>query len=295
MSLNPAARTGGWIDDGFLVAQSQQRHLLQVGYADRVLGEVIAALEAQDLYDEALVVMVADHGISFQPGVFKNRRITDESVGEIAAVPMFVKLPGNERGGRIDDRRALTIDVLPTIAEIIEADLPGDVEGVSLLGPDPERLSTTTRGPDTQASYGADGSEKLAVAARIENLFPGGDPWALRPEGSPDLVGRPAPVDAEGSALSFRLLDPELYEDIDLEAEVVPARIGGTLRGPVEGTEVLAVAVNGKIAAITRAYEFDGQASFLAMVNPDNYATGENVIEVFEVTTSGELLLVAPR
>jgi hypothetical protein len=295
VSLNPAARDGGWNDDEFLVAQSQQRHLLQVGYADRVLGEVIAALEAQALYDEALVVMVADHGISFQPGVLKNRQITEESVGEIAAVPMFVKLPGNEQGGRIDDRRALTIDVLPTIAEVIEADLPGQVEGVSLLGPDPARLQTTTRGPDTQASYGADGAEKLEVAARIESLFPDGDPWALRPEGSPDLVGHPAPPDAEGSALSFRLTDPELYEDIDLEAAVVPARIGGILHGPVEGTEVLAVAVNGRTAAITRAYEFEGQASFLAMVNPDNFVAGENSIEVFEVTTGGEMLLVAPR
>lgn len=295
VALNPAARSGGWIDDEFLVAQSLQRHLLQVGYADRVLGEVIAALEDQGVYDQALMVVVADHGISFSPGVAKNRRITEETVGEIAAIPMFVKLPGNEHGGRIDDRRALTIDVLPTIADVIGAELPAGVEGVSLLGADPGRAQTTTRGPDTEATYGAEGNEKLAVAAHIEDLFPGGDPWALRPEGSPDLVGDPVPAGGGESNLDFRLFEPELYGNVDLVSDTIPARVGGRLFGPVDGMEVLAVAVNGRIAAVTRAYFFEELPGFLAMVEPDYFVDGSNTIEVFEVTTGGELLRVGSR
>jgi Sulfatase len=289
VSANPAAHSGGWIDDKFLVAQSMQRHLLQVGYVDRVLGEVITALEHEGLYEGSLMVVVADHGVAIRPGVDHQRTITEDTVGEIAPVPLFVKLPGNDRAGTIDDRRALTIDIIPTIAQVIEARLPSGVEGLSLLGPKPGRDETTTYGPHSRATYGVEGGEKLAVAARIERLFPGGDPWALRPPGSPDLVGT-TPSSSGDSRLTFRLLEPELYDDVDLDSDMVPARIGAELGGPVSGSEVLAVAVNDRIAAVTRAYISEGQASFLAMVDPASFQPGANRIEVFEVTDDGRLL-----
>ncbi len=65
----PGAVDGRWGDDPFLVRQGLQRHLLQVGYADTVLGELIDRLDAQGLWDDALVVVASDHGIAFDPGV----------------------------------------------------------------------------------------------------------------------------------------------------------------------------------------------------------------------------------
>jgi len=289
VATNPASLAGGWIDDEFLVAQSMQRHLLQVGYADRVVGELIAALEGAEIYDESLVIVVADHGIAIRPGVEHQRVITDDSVGEIAAVPLFVKPPGSS-GGAVDDRRALTIDVLPTIADAIGARLPGDIDGVSLLGPPPERSQTTTFGPESEATYGVDGTEKLEVARRIERWFAGGDPWALRPEGSADLVGSSVdPAVVETSDIGARLLEPDLYRDVDTSGAVIPARVGGRLRGPVDGDEVIAVGVNGVIAAVTRSYEDDGVVSFLAMVHPSHFVDGENGINLFEVDARGQL------
>jgi hypothetical protein len=91
------------------------------------------------------------------------------------------------------------------------------------------------------------------------------------------------------------LLEPELYRDVDLAADVVPARVGGTLHGPALGSEVLAIAVNGEIATITRAYVSDGRVGFLAMVHPDYFRSGDNVIEVFEVTGEGDLFDVPAR
>ena len=67
-----------------------QRHLLQVGYADHIVGEVIGGLEDAAIYEDSLVVVVADHGISIKPGVSHQRKITDDTVGEIAAIPLFV-------------------------------------------------------------------------------------------------------------------------------------------------------------------------------------------------------------
>lgn len=284
VSTNPASFDGGWIDDEFLVAQSMQRHLLQVGYADHVVGEVIATLEDRGIYEEALVVVTADHGIAIVPGVDHQRAITPETVGEIAAVPLFVKYPHGE-GGVIDDRRALTIDILPTIADVIGADLPDDVEGVSLLAPPPGRDSTTTTGPDGAVTYGVDGAEKLEVARRIESWFQDGDPWVLTPPGSPALLGTELDTsDLEASQLKVRLRESDLYEDVDTSDDVIPARVGGTIWGPsADGDEVLAVVVNGEVGAVTRTYVDEGATSFLAMIPPGLLVDGDNRVEIVEV------------
>lgn len=290
---NPASVDGGWNGDEFLVAQSMQRHLLQVGYADHVVGEVVAELEAAGLYESSLLIVVADHGIAIRPGVDHQRRITDESVGEIAAIPLFVKTP-NAEGGVIDDRRALTIDVLPTIADVIDARLPDGVEGVSLLGPPVEREQTTTVGPDGAVTYGADGHEKLEVAARIESWFPDGNPYALRPPGSPDLIGQTLDTSTlPVSGLSAEIMEADLYADVDLSSEVVPARIGASLHEQVDEPVVVAVVVNGKVGALTRTFRDDEGASLLSLVDPALFVDGSNRIELVEVTGSGELARIA--
>lgn len=294
VAANPASEGAGWIDDEFLVAQGMQRHLLQVGYADHVLGELIAALEEEGIYEDALVIVVADHGISIKPGVHHQRTITETTVGEIAAIPLFVKYPGSHDGGVIDDRRALTIDILPTIADVLEADLPGDVEGSSLLGPAPDRSETTTHGPDGSVTYDTDGQEKLEVARRIEEWFPGGDPWALRPGSSPDLVGQRVDVETLRTAdITGRVREPELYEEVDTTGPVIPVRVGAVLEGAADGDELVAVAVNGEIAAVTRSYLFEGEVGVLAMVRPEQFVDGANRLDFLEVTPAGELRLIA--
>ncbi len=290
---NPAAKDGGWIDDEFLVAQSMQRHLLQVGYADHAVGQVIAALEEAGIYEQAMVVVVADHGVSIKPGVLHQRVITDDTVGDIAAIPLFIKTPESS-GGMIDDRRALTIDILPTIADVIGAEIPWDMEGASLLEPSPNRTETTTRGPKGDVTFGVDGDEKLGVAERIEGLFPGGDPWALRPAGTPDLIGERVDISSMPIAdVTGRLAQPLLYDKVDTSGDVIPVRFAGNLTG-ANGTEILAVAVNGEIGAITRAYRDEDRVSFLAMVPPRLLRDGDNRIDLIQVMPGGELHLVGP-
>ncbi len=57
-------------------------------------------------------------------------------------MPLFVKLPGQRRG-RLDDRAALTVDVVPTIAEELGLDFTPGADGRSLerAGRDGGRVS----------------------------------------------------------------------------------------------------------------------------------------------------------
>ena len=184
----PGSDKTGWGDNAWLSAQALQRHLLQVQYIDTAVGDVIRAMEDSGIYDDSLFIVVADHGIALRPNIEHWRKISPETVGEIAAIPLFVKAPGG-RGSGIDDRRALTIDVVPTIADVLGFDVPWPVEGSSLYAPEAERTETTTRGPQSEATFGVSGTEKLAVAERNSIWFPSGDPYELKPMGAPDLIG----------------------------------------------------------------------------------------------------------
>ncbi len=124
-----------WNDNQAAVDQHWQRHLLQLGYADRVLGRLLARMRATGLYDRAALVVTADHGVSFRAGQ-KRRPLSAANLQDIAYVPLFVKLPGQTRG-RVVDRPARTIDILPTLAGASGVRIPRHVDGHSLLRPRP--------------------------------------------------------------------------------------------------------------------------------------------------------------
>ena len=125
----------GWTGDPELAIQAQQRHLLQVGYTDLALGRILDKLEKTGLYDESLVVVVADHGVSFRPHG-ERRRVEEGNMEEIVFVPLFVKPPGQTEG-RIVDEHARTIDILPTIADVLGVEIPWETDGRSLVGDGP--------------------------------------------------------------------------------------------------------------------------------------------------------------
>ena len=80
------------------------------------------------------MVVVADHGIAFQPGVLLSRPEA-KNADEVYRVPLFIKAPG-QTDGVVDDRVASTIDVLPTIVDLLDIEVDWTFDGVSLLSPE---------------------------------------------------------------------------------------------------------------------------------------------------------------
>ena len=85
-----------WPEDPVVVAQAQQRYLLQVQFVDRELGRLLRHLKEVGLYDRSLIVITADHGVSFVPGQ-PFRGICQEIYPETLSVPLLVKLPGQPK------------------------------------------------------------------------------------------------------------------------------------------------------------------------------------------------------
>jgi hypothetical protein len=124
-----------WNGNQAAVDQNWQRHLLQLGYANAVLARIVTRLRATGLYDRALLVVTADHGVSFRAGQ-KRRPLSPANLQDIAYVPLFVKLPHQTRG-RVVLQPSRNIDILPTIAAALGVRIPWHVDGHSLLGSRP--------------------------------------------------------------------------------------------------------------------------------------------------------------
>lgn len=275
--------------------QGLSRHLLQVRYADRLLGSVLDRMKATGLLDRALVVVTADHGIGFDPR--SGWRDADPRVvGDTAWVPLFVKRPGQARGA-VDDRPASTVDIMPTVASVLRMPLPG-VDGRSLTGPpwgDRERVVRAVDGelgPPIALPAGA--GPRDAAVDRSWATYPtgSGDPhrlFRLGPYGP--LVGRPVPAGvARDPGLRATLDDAGRFDDLDPAAPELPVLVSGTVTAaggaapPREGAR-LVVAVDGVVAGTSWVRDVSGgRGAFTALLDPSAFQRGRNAVAVYAAT-----------
>ena len=129
--------------DPFLTRHNEQRYLLQLGFVDRLIGRLLRRLKARGMYDNTLLVVTADHGIAWQPGVETRRSVSPSNVEELTPVPLIVKAPGQRRG-RVSDVYARTLDVTPTIADLLGARLGYRADGSSAFGRAARRRRTVS-------------------------------------------------------------------------------------------------------------------------------------------------------
>ncbi|MEM0964765.1 MAG: sulfatase [Verrucomicrobiota bacterium] len=94
---------------------------------DEAFGQVLNALEENNLRENTLVVCTTDHGIAFP---HMKCRLTDHGLG----VFLILRGPGSFSGGRVIDSLVSQIDIFPTICEWLGVDPPDWLEGKSFLG-----------------------------------------------------------------------------------------------------------------------------------------------------------------
>jgi sulfatase-like protein len=275
-----------WGND-FLLAQAYQRHLLQMGFADRLLGTLLRRLREKGLYDRALIVVTADNGESFLHHANRHEA-TPQNVEDIAATPLFIKAPGQRRG-RIDDRHVRTIDVLPTIADLLRVRLPWPVRGTSVWRRSariPQSLEMFQRsGRRLVLSLPAFKRRLQASLERKLRLFgsDGRGPGisGLGPERG--LVGRAVRAAAPGGRVSARIDGAGAFRSVDLRSGFVPALITGRITAPGKGGQRdIAVAVNGRIVATAPTFELAGSNSerFSALVPEASFHDGANRVQI---------------
>lgn len=99
----------------------------EVAEADLVMGRLFEELRRLDLYDDALIILLSDHG----EGLMDHGEYEHEVLlyREVIQVPLIVKLPGAERAGTRVSTPVQLVDVAPTVLDLLDLHPAGDPSG----------------------------------------------------------------------------------------------------------------------------------------------------------------------
>ena len=103
----------------------------EVRYLDEHLGRLFTYLTERGMMDECLIILTGDRGTGFGEHGSRGPALYDEWI----SVPLIFKLPSNRHAGTVSDEIARTLDIAPTILDIIGVTAPTQFQGFSLLEP----------------------------------------------------------------------------------------------------------------------------------------------------------------
>ena len=124
-----------------------------VRYADYLFAQIQALLRNQGIYDDAIVIVVSDHGEElFDHGDKLHWRLLVETLH----VPLIIKFPGGRYANTRIQRPVRLFDVMPTLLEVVGIPEPSHMQATPLTplvaktpGYDPFILSYADYKPET--------------------------------------------------------------------------------------------------------------------------------------------------
>lgn len=280
------AESTNWEGNGYLTDRARQAHLLEVGFTDRLLGRIIAALKKRGRWEETLFVATADHGTAWTKGS-KRREAEPGTMGQVSMVPLFIKAPGQSEG-RVVSRPTCVTGIVPEMASILGIELPWE----------PAECDRTTihmdngTGPRVSLSFAATLAQRQRYIEQMAELFGGdGAAWhrAFEWADPSELIGRPVnsltvtePGSGETATARPEVPGPAAYS-FDPRVRMNPVlRQRGNFDRDIAGTP-LALAVNGLISALGRAYIDEGAVRYSILVPQSALRPGPNRIKLYLV------------
>jgi hypothetical protein len=267
-----------WAGGAGGTAMTWQRHYIQTGYADRLVTQTIKRMKRVGIWKRAMLIVTADHGISFDPRTYRRIAI-ERNFGGIANPPLFIKYPGRT-AGQVSDVHTRSIDIVPTTAQALGVELPFQVEGVPIS--EEGEGGTVEIANGTKQTVAEPLTEMIAerrkvLASAAAQLGARTGIFQLGPR--PDLLGHRARRSSPGFSV-----DPGIgLASANLSGgHKIPAFVEGTAPGSAEG-KVVAIAVNGRVVATCRAFRFDGRTRWGAVVPPSSLHAGSNSASAFRV------------
>lgn len=99
---------------------------------DEELGKLFNELRRLNVYEKSLIIVTADHGESFEHGYYFDHG--DRLYEGLIRVPFILKLPGKIWKGEKINTQVETVDIAPTVLEILSISPLQGIEGKSLVG-----------------------------------------------------------------------------------------------------------------------------------------------------------------
>ncbi|WP_394151290.1 sulfatase [Vibrio maritimus] len=102
-----------------------------ISHVDERVGMVTDYLKQQGLYDSSLIVFTADHGSMMGEHGFVEK--WGHLYEPVVRVPLLIKLPDNQSGGKRLNSFVESVDIMPTILDLLKLPIEDNIHGVSLL------------------------------------------------------------------------------------------------------------------------------------------------------------------
>jgi hypothetical protein len=290
-------------EDG--VRDTYQTFLYQVAAADNAIADVISQLKKSGKWDTTMLVVTADHGISFVPTL--PQRHTDftekETVSDIYRVPTFIKYPQQSQGV-VSDCAMSNLDLLPTIVATTKTKTSWVFGGTSVATSCPAgrvREVVSATGETTVMSGGFE--EVLERVAYYSDVVPneGANRRVAAIGASASLIGtRISSANENTSVSSWTINQKKSFTNVSNQRGAkVPSLVTGTVRlaAPLEaGTEGI-IAVDGVAAGVIG--ELSGARDavpYTAVLDYTLLTPGDHSVELFVRSPDGAVTKVGfPR
>jgi len=275
----------------FMARFDYQRHSMQVGAVDVLIGDLLDQLRALPTWEDTLLVVTSDHGTNFTLPDIGRMKVTDANRDEVLRIPLFIKAPG-QLEGEVRDDSAQTIDLLPSIVDLLDVDTDWEFDGHSLYD---------GSSAHTEPAVSTDIDGVIEVARERAEDFPFGDDWtALAAVGeNGDLVGRRVDEFRVGrpSRYGATLRQQRILRDLPTRGGKMPYVLVGTAAardGSNDAPPELLAAVNGTLAGVVGGYQPEHDGWTFAGYVADFYHHGANDVELYEVTRVGSSVTLHP-
>ncbi|NWN99645.1 sulfatase [Tetragenococcus halophilus] len=109
----------------------RNRYSALMTMTDHHFGKLIEKLKKLSIYEDTLIILTSDHGYFLGDRDLFGKNYM-HNFNELAAIPLFVKLPNNEMAGERNDSLTQNIDIMPTLLDYYDIRIPEEVQGVSM-------------------------------------------------------------------------------------------------------------------------------------------------------------------
>ncbi len=140
------------------VIDSRRAYFGNISYIDENIGAILETLKACELDEDTIVIFVSDHGDMLgEKGLWFKMSFFEGS----SRVPLMIHAPDRFKAATVSEPSS-TLDVLPTLVELAGADVPDEVDGMSLV----PSLAGQIESRQVFSEYAAEGSIAPMVMLR---------------------------------------------------------------------------------------------------------------------------------
>lgn len=128
-AVNPAyPRHPGRVDDQAGLKKLIDGYDCGIAYADLLIGKLFSKMKELGIYEDSAIIITSDHGENIgELALYAEHGTADHTCCHI---PMVLKWPG-AKAGHVDRELHYSLDLLPTICELLEVSANGSWDGKS--------------------------------------------------------------------------------------------------------------------------------------------------------------------